>query len=592
MQTDDELIELRHNLLELNEFCFDTETTGLRTRDNDIVGLSICYTAHKAFYIPFNKLDKEEILRKLEFLKPAFMAESITKIGQNIKFDILVLRNYGIEVRGKLFDTMIADYMLYPDRKHNMDYMSEVYLNYTPVHIEELIGDKKQTQITMDKVDINQIKEYAAEDADITYQLKEKLYKDLEANNLLNTAENIEMPLVYTLAEMEFNGVCVDTSFLKQYTQELEVKILEKEQEIYSYAGHQFNISSPKQLGEVLFNEMKVAEKPNVTKTGQFSTGEEELQKISSNHPIISAILDYRGLKKLVTTYTSALPQLINPKTGRIHTSFNQTVTVTGRLSSTDPNLQNIPIRTEEGRKVRGAFVASNPENLIYSADYSQVELRVMAHFSGDENLISAFEHDVDIHKATAALIYGITPEEVTKEQRSIAKSANFGIIYGISSYGLSQNTGLSRNEAKQLIDYYFVKFPGVKKFIDQTIDDCKKNGFVTTMYGRKRYLPDINSRNFNVSAAAERNAINTPIQGTAAEIIKIAMINILKKLKSNNLQSKLMLQVHDELVFEVLPEEKEIIKQLVETEMENAAKLKVKLKVEGNFGKNWLEAH
>ena len=592
LQTDDELIELRHNLLELNEFCFDTETTGLRTRDNDIVGLSICYTAHKAFYIPFNKLDKEEILRKLEFLKPAFMAESITKIGQNIKFDILVLRNYGIEVRGKLFDTMIADYMLYPDRKHNMDYMSEVYLNYTPVHIEELIGDKKQTQITMDKVGINQIKEYAAEDADITYQLKEKLYKDLEANNLLNTAENIEMPLVYTLAEMEFNGVCVDTSFLKQYTQELEVKILEKEQEIYSYAGHQFNISSPKQLGEVLFNEMKVAEKPNVTKTGQFSTGEEELQKISSNHPIISAILDYRGLKKLVTTYTSALPQLINPKTGRIHTSFNQTVTVTGRLSSTDPNLQNIPIRTEEGRKVRGAFVASNPENLIYSADYSQVELRVMAHFSGDENLISAFEHDVDIHKATAALIYGITPEEVTKEQRSIAKSANFGIIYGISSYGLSQNTGLSRNEAKQLIDYYFVKFPGVKKFIDQTIDDCKKNGFVTTMYGRKRYLPDINSRNFNVSAAAERNAINTPIQGTAAEIIKIAMINILKKLKSNNLQSKLILQVHDELVFEVLPEEKEIIKQLVETEMENAAKLKVKLKVEGNFGKNWLEAH
>ncbi|MBQ9212901.1 MAG: DNA polymerase I, partial [Bacteroidales bacterium] len=575
-----------------NEFCFDTETTGLRTRDNDIVGLSICYTAHNAFYIPFNKLDKEGILRKLEFLKPAFMAESITKIGQNIKFDILVLRNYGIEVRGKLFDTMIADYMLYPDRKHNMDYMSEIYLNYTPVHIEELIGEKKQTQITMDKVDINLIKEYAAEDADITYQLKEKLYKDLEANNLLNTAENIEMPLVYTLAEMEFNGVCVDTSFLKQYTQELEVKILEKEQEIYSYAGHQFNISSPKQLGEVLFNEMKVAEKPNVTKTGQFSTGEEELQKISSNHPIISAILDYRGLKKLVTTYTSALPQLINPKTGRIHTSFNQTVTVTGRLSSTDPNLQNIPIRTEEGRKVRGAFVASNPENLIYSADYSQVELRVMAHFSGDENLISAFEHDVDIHKATAALIYGITPEEVTKEQRSIAKSANFGIIYGISSYGLSQNTGLSRNEAKQLIDYYFVKFPGVKKFIDQTIDDCKKNGFVTTMYGRKRYLPDINSRNFNVSAAAERNAINTPIQGTAAEIIKIAMINILKKLKSNNLQSKLILQVHDELVFEVLPEEKEIIKQLVETEMENAAKLKVKLKVEGNFGKNWLEAH
>ena len=592
VETDEDLVDLRHRLLEVKEFCFDTETTGLETRNLKIVGMSFCMKAHEAFYIPFNTEDEEDTKRRLEFFRPAFMAESIIKIGQNIKFDILVLRNYDIEVKGEIFDTMIADYMLYPDRKHNMDYLSQIYLDYTPVHIEELIGEKKTAQISMDMVDIQSVKEYAAEDADVTYQLKEKLYGELEQNNLLKTAKEIEMPLVYVLADMEFNGVCIDTSLLKDYTKELNEKIQKKEKEIYAFAGKEFNISSSKQLGEVLFNEMKVDEKPRTTKTGQYATGEEELQKIADKHPIISAILDYRGLKKLVSTYTEALPLLINPKTGRIHAKFNQAVTVTGRLSSNNPNLQNIPNRTEEGRKIRSAFVPSSPENFIYSADYSQVELRVMAHFSDDENMLNAFQHNEDIHRSTAALIYGKNPDEVTKEQRSIAKSANFGIIYGISSYGLAQNTGLSRSEAKQLIDYYFVKFPGVKKYIEKTVADCKQNGFVTTMYGHKRYLPDIHSRNSNVAAAAERNAVNTPIQGTAAEIIKIAMIRIFKKLKEKNFKSKMLIQVHDELVFEVFPDEKEELRQLVETEMENAADLKVKLKVEGNFGKNWAEAH
>jgi len=592
LESDEELLELKDKLLTLNEFCFDTETTGLETRNNLIVGMSFSFKAHEGYYIPFDVNNQEDTKRRLEIFKPVFENENILKIGQNIKFDILVLRNYDIHLSGKIFDTMVAHYLLEPERKHNMDDMSEFYLNYTPVHIEELIGEKKNNQISMSEVDKEKIKEYAAEDADITFQLKEKLYKELEKNDILSPAMEIEMPLVQVLAEMEFNGVAIDTEFLKEYTKELNEKIAEKEKEIYSFAGKEFNISSPRQLGEILFNDMKITDATKTTKTGQFSTGEEELQKIKDKHPIVQAVLDYRGLKKLVTTYTEALPELINPKTGRIHTSFNQTVTVTGRLSSTNPNLQNIPVRSEEGRKIRTAFIASKPENLIYSADYSQVELRIMAHCSNDENMIKAFENDEDIHKITAANIYGIKTEEVTKQQRSIAKSANFGIIYGISSFGLSQNTGLSRSESKALIDNYFQRFPGIKQFIDSTVENCKKTGYVSTMYGHKRYLPDINSRNFNVSAAAARNAVNTPIQGTAADIIKIAMINILKELKSRNLKSKMMIQVHDELVFEVVPEEKDLIKQIVETQMENAAQLKVKLKVEGNFGKNWAEAH
>ncbi|MBO4771787.1 MAG: DNA polymerase I [Bacteroidales bacterium] len=592
VDNDDDLVDLRHKLLELSEFCFDTETTGLETRNLKIVGMSFCFKAHEAYYVPFNVDDEDETRRRLEFFRPALMAESIAKVGQNLKFDILVLRNYGIEVRGRLFDTMVADYMVNPDRKHNMDYLSEGYLNYTPVHIEELIGEKKSKQTTMDKVDIQQIKEYAAEDADVTFQLKEKLYAELQKYDLLKAADEIEMPLIYVLADMEFNGVCINTSFLKEYTDELNAKVAAKEQEIYKYAGKEFNVSSTRQLGEILFDEMKVADKPKTTKTGQYSTSEDELAKIKDKHPIIQAILDYRGIKKLVNTYTEALPELINPKTGRIHTNFNQCVTSTGRLSSSNPNIQNIPIRTEEGQKVRAAFIPSTPENFIFAADYSQVELRVMAHLSGDEAMILAFNNDEDFHRATAARLYDIPPEQVTKQQRSFAKSVNFGINYGISAFGLSQDTGLSRNEAKDLIDEYFNTFSGVKKFMETTVADCRAKGYVSTMFGHRRYLPDINSRNVNVRAAAERLAVNTIVQGTAAEIIKIAMNNIRREFISAGLRSQLLIQVHDELVFDVLPDEKSAVEEIVVRQMESAAQLKVKLKVEGKFAKNWLEAH
>lgn len=589
--TDEEISQLRDKLLTLNEFCFDTETTGLETRNNRLVGMSFSYESHTGYYLPFDSANDSETQRKLEILRPAFENSNILKIGQNIKFDILVLRNYGIQVSGQLFDTMVAHYMLEPEQKHNMDYLSEVYLKYTPVHIEELIGEKGK-QKNMSQVNIDLIKDYAAEDADVTYQLKLQLYPKLFENNLLKAAEEIEMPLIYVLAEMEYNGVCIDTEFLKSYTEELKAEISETEQKIYAEAGEEFNIASSKKLGEILFEKLKISDNVKTTKTGQYSTSEEELQKLSGTNKIIDDILKYRGLKKLVSTYTEALPALINPRTGRIHTNFNQTITVTGRLSSTNPNLQNIPIRTEEGKKIRGAFIASSQENMIYAADYSQVELRVMAHFAGDEHMIQAFENNEDIHRSTAARIYGINPEDVTKAQRSLAKSANFGIIYGISAFGLSQNTGISRTEAKELIDNYFQQYPGIKEFRDKIIAECKKNGYVTTMYGHRRNLPDINSRNNIMVAGAERNAVNTPIQGTAAEIIKIAMIRIYNEFKSRGIKSKLLIQVHDELVFDVFPDEKDLVKQIVETEMENAANLKVRLKVEGNFGKNWLEAH
>ncbi|MBO7566501.1 MAG: DNA polymerase I, partial [Bacteroidales bacterium] len=592
VESDDDFVDLRHKLLNLTEFCFDTETTSLDTRNLKIVGMSFCYKAHEAYYVPFDVNDEEGTRRKLEFFRPAFMAESITKIGQNIKYDVLVLRNYDIEVKGKLFDTMVADYMINPERKHNMDLLSEIYLNYTPVHIEELIGAKKSAQTTMDKVDIEQIKEYAAEDADVTFQLKEKLYAELVKYDLLKAAEEIEMPLVYVLADMEFNGVCINTSYLKDYTNELNEKVAAIEKQIYDYAGHEFNVSSTRQLGEVLFNELKVADKPKTTKTGQYATAEDELIKIKDKHPIIEAILDYRGIKKLINTYTEALPALINPKTGRIHTNFNQCVTATGRLSSSNPNIQNIPVRTEEGQKVRAAFIPSTPENFIFAADYSQVELRVLADMSGDEVMIQAFNNDEDFHRATAARLFKIAPEQVTKKQRSFAKSVNFGINYGISAFGLSQDTGMSRNEAKDLIDEYFKTFAGIKRFTDSTVASCRANGYVSTMFGHRRYLSDINSRNVNVRAAAERLAVNTVIQGTAAEIIKIAMNNIRREFIAAGLKSQLLIQVHDELVFDVLPDEKDAVEEIVVRQMENAAKLKVKLKVEGKFAKNWLDAH
>lgn len=591
VDTVEKIKELADNLLKQKEFCFDTETDSLTIHQNRLVGMSFAWEPHVAYYIPFNPQNEAQSKEYLEILKPALTSPDILKIGQNIKFDIQVLKNYGIEICGNLFDTMVAHYMIQPEQRHNMDYLSEVYLKYTPIHIEELIGEKGKNQKSMQDVDIELIKEYAAEDADVTYMLKNALYAELEKTGVLKATLEIEMPLIYVLAEMEYAGVCINTDFLKEYTKTLNNEILDKEQEIYGYAKHEFNISSPKQLGVVLFEELKVDSAPKKTKSGQYATGEEELLKLKDKHEIINAILDYRGLKKLVSTYTEALPELINQSTGKIHTSFNQTVTATGRLSSTNPNIQNIPIRTPEGRKIREAFIASEG-NEIYSADYSQVELRVMAHVSGDEKMIDAFAHDEDIHRSTAAKIYGINIDEVSKEQRSNAKSANFGIIYGISAFGLSANTGLSRTDAKTLIDNYFVQYPSIKNYIETTVADARKNGYVETMFHRRRYLPDLNSRNPVVRAQAERNAVNTTVQGTAADIIKIAMINVYNRFKAEGLKSKLIIQVHDELVFDVCPDEKDRVQQIVTQSMENAVSLKVKLKAEGNFGKNWLEAH
>ena len=591
VDTVEKIKQLADNLLKQKEFCFDTETDSLTIHQNRLVGMSFAWEPHVAYYIPFDPKNEAQANEYLEILKPALTSPDILKIGQNIKFDILVLKNYGIEVCGNLFDTMVAHYMIQPEQRHNMDYLSEVYLKYTPIHIEELIGEKGKNQKSMQDVDIELIKEYAAEDADVTYMLKNALYDELEKTGVLKATLEIEMPLIYVLAEMEYAGVCIDTDFLKEYTKTLNNEIIEKEKEIYGYAKHEFNISSPKQLGVVLFEELKVDTAPKKTKSGQYATGEEELLKLKDKHEIINAILDYRGLKKLVSTYTEALPELINKTTGKIHTSFNQTVTATGRLSSTNPNIQNIPIRTPEGRRIREAFIPSEG-NEIYSADYSQVELRVMAHVSGDEKMIEAFAHGEDIHRSTAAKIYEVDLEQVTKEQRSTAKSANFGIIYGISAFGLAANTGLSRTDAKSLIDSYFLNYPSIKKYIDDTIADARKKGYVATMFNRRRYLADINSRNPVVRAQAERNAVNTTVQGTAADIIKIAMINVYNRFKAEGLKSKLIIQVHDELVFDVYPDEKEIVQQIVTQSMENAVTLKVALKAEGSFGKNWLEAH
>lgn len=594
VDSDSQLHDLAAKLQTISEFCFDTETTGLTVRDNKLVGMSFSWEAHKAYYIPFDAADEQATSAKLAVLKPAMENPQIRKIGQNIKFDILVLRQYGVMVRGELFDTMVAHYLLQPEQRHNMDYLSEIYLHYTPVHIEELIGEKGR-QISMSEVPVAQIAEYAAEDADVTWQLYLAISGELEKAGMTKLAADIEMPLIYVLADMEYTGVCIDSAFLSEYTSQLNAEANAKKAEVYGYVpDREFNIASPKQLGEILFEHLKIDDKPKVTKTGQYSTSEDELMKYRDKHPIINAILDYRGLVKLVSTYTDALPQLVNKRTGRIHTSFNQTVTATGRLSSTNPNIQNIPIRTPEGKKVRAAFIASSADNYIYAADYSQVELRVMAHLSGDENMISAFEGDEDIHRSTAARIFGVEPGNVTREQRAQAKSANFGIIYGISAFGLSQDTGLSRTEAKEVIDNYFATYPGIRRYIDDTIAGCKTNHYVSTMFGHRRVIKneDINSANFNVRSSAERLAVNTPVQGSAAEIIKIAMINIHREFEARNLRSKLLIQVHDELVFDVFPDEKDIVEQIVVSKMENAAQLKVRLKVEGRFAKNWLDAH
>jgi DNA polymerase-1 len=588
--TQKELEEFVLQAMKQDEICFDTETTGINPLDSELVAISFSWSKGSGFLVHFPG-SGEETMEKLRILKPVFEDPGVRKIGQNMKFDIQVLANYSIEVKGSLFDTMIAHYLLEPDMRHNMNLLSETYLSYSPVHIESLIGEKGVNQKNMRSVPVEQIKEYAVEDADVTYQLKEVFQPRLKSEGLSDLADDIEMPLIRVLADMERAGVRLNQEDLKAISTGLREDIISLETEIFTLAGTEFNISSPKQLGDILFIRLKLDDKARVTKTKQFNTSEEILQRLAGRHPIINKVLEYRGLKKLLSTYVETLPQLVDKKTGRIHTSYNQAVASTGRLSSNNPNLQNIPVRDKRGREIRKAFVPEEG-NIFLSADYSQIELRLMAHLSGDRNMIDDFLSGNDIHAATASKIFGVEIKDVTREMRSRAKTANFGIIYGISSFGLSERLTIGRKEAKDLIDGYFNSYPGVKKYMDESIRKARELGYVTTMLGRRRYLRDIQSRNQVVRGNAERNAINAPIQGTAADIIKIAMVKIHGKLKNERYESKMILQVHDELIFEVVPHELERLKKMVVHEMSDALKLDVPLKVDCGTGKNWLEAH
>ena len=568
----------------------DTETTSTSAIDAELVGLSFAVEEHEAFYVPI-PANREEALRIVNFFKPLYEDPKILKVGQNLKYDLEVLRNYDIELKGKMWDTMIAHYLIQPELRHNMDYMAEIYLNYQTIHIDELIGAKGKNQKSMRDLPPQQVYEYACEDADITLQLKNKLEPELKKYDCEKLFYDIEMPLMPVLAEMEMNGVCLDTESLSETSKILTERMNQIEARIYELAGQSFNIASPKQVGEILFDKLKIVEKAKKTKTGQYVTSEEVLQQLKNKHEIVSDILEHRGLKKLIGTYIDALPKLINPKTGHIHTSFNQTITATGRLSSSDPNLQNIPIRGEDGKEIRKAFVPE-PGCLFFSADYSQIELRVMAHLSQDENMVRVFNEGKDLHAATAANIYKKPIEEVTRDERTKSKRANFGIIYGITVFGLAERLDIPRDEAKMLIDGYFETFPQVHDYMEQSKEVARKQGYVTTLFGRRRYLPDINSQNATVRGFAERNAINAPIQGTAADIIKVAMIHIYERFKAEGIRSKMILQVHDELNFSVYPEEKEQVERIVLEEMQRAFPLSVPLVADSGFGKNWLEAH
>ena len=568
----------------------DTETTSTSAIDAELVGLSFAVEEHKAFYVPV-PAEREEALRIVNIFKPLYEDPSILKIGQNLKYDLEVLRNYGVELKGKLWDTMIAHYLIQPELRHNMDYMAEVYLHYKTIHIDELIGAKGKNQRSMRELSPTDVYEYACEDADITLQLKNKLEPELKAHDCEKLFYEIEMPLMPVLAEMEMNGVCLDTASLKETSTQLTQRMVDLEARIYELAGGQFNIASPKQVGEILFDKLKIVEKAKKTKKGQYVTSEEVLQQLKHKHEIVADILEHRGLKKLIGTYIEALPKLINPRTGHIHTSFNQTITATGRLSSSDPNLQNIPIRGEDGKEIRKAFIPE-PGCLFFSADYSQIELRVMAHLSGDANMIEVFREGKDLHAATAANIYKKTIDEVTRDERTKSKRANFGIIYGITVFGLAERLDIPRDEAKMLIDGYFQTFPQVHDYMEKSKEIARQQGYVTTLFGRRRYLPDINSANSVVRGFAERNAINAPIQGTAADIIKVAMIHIFQRFKAEGIKSKMILQVHDELNFSVYPDEKEQVERIVLEEMQNAFQMKVPLVADSGFGKNWLEAH
>ena len=568
----------------------DTETTSTHAIDAELVGLSFATEENKAFYVTI-PAERKQALKFVEIFKPLYENENILKIGQNIKYDMEVLANYGVELKGKLFDTMIAHYLIQPELHHNMDYLAETLLNYKTVHIEELIGPKGKNQKSMREVDPKQVCEYAAEDADVTLKLYHVLEPQLKDNNLEKLFWDIEMPLVPVLADMEMSGVLLDTKALKETSDIFNKRMNEYEEKIYEQAGEKFNISSPKQVGEILFGKMKIMEKPKKTRTGQYVTSEEVLQTLKSKAPIVEDILNYRGMKKLLSTYVDSLPTLINPRTGHIHTSFNQALTATGRLSSSDPNLQNIPVRTDDGKEIRKCFIPE-PGCKFFSADYSQIELRIMAHLSGDENMIEAFRSGFDIHKATAAKIWKEQMEDVTDSQRKKAKQANFGIIYGITTYGLAQRMEIPNGEAKEIIDGYFATFPKVKEYMEKAKETARQKGYAETIFGRRRYLPDINSANGTVRGFAERNAINAPIQGSEADVIKVAMVKIWNRFKKENIRSKMILQVHDELNFSVYPEEAEKVEKIVMEEMENAYKLQVPLVADAGWGNNWLEAH
>jgi len=590
VENEEDLKKLYDYFLTKPFLVLDTETTSTNAIDAELVGLSFSVKEHEAFYVPV-PAEREKAQQVVDIFKPLYENEQILKIGQNLKYDLEVLHNYGVELKGQMWDTMIAHYLIQPELRHNMDYMAEIYLHYQTIHIDELIGPKGKSQRSMRDLSPTLVYEYACEDADITLQLKNKLEPELKKADCEDLFYNIEMPLMRVLAEMEMNGVCIDTQSLAETSKQFTARMNEIEARIYELAGEHFNIASPKQVGEILFDKLKIVEKAKKTKTGQYVTSEEVLQQLKNKHEIVADILEHRGLKKLIGTYIDALPKLINPRTGHIHTSFNQTITATGRLSSSDPNLQNIPIRGEDGKEIRKAFI---PESgcLFFSADYSQIELRVMAHLSQDPNMIEVFREGKDLHAATAANIYKKSIEEVTRDERTKSKRANFGIIYGITVFGLAERLDIPRDEAKMLIDGYFATFPEVHDYMEKSKEVARKQGYVTTLFGRRRYLPDINSANSVVRGFAERNAINAPIQGTAADIIKVAMIHIFQRFKAEGIRSKMILQVHDELNFSVYPDEKEKVERIVIEEMQNAFQMAVPLVADSGFGENWLEAH
>ena len=590
VENEAEIRQLVQKLLTSEILSIDTETTSTEPMEAELVGASFSDAENRAWYVPI-PADRNQALATVNLLRPLYENEHSLKVGQNIKYDMIVLKNYGIHVAGPLFDTMLAHYVIQPELRHNMDYLAEIYLHYRTIHIDQLIGAKGKGQKSMRDLPPAEVYRYACEDADVTLKLKNVLAEEMEKQHCAQLFYDIEMPLVPVLVNMETNGVRIDTEALQQTSREFGTRLKEIEEDIYRLAGETFNIASPKQVGEVLFDHLKIADKPKKTKTGQYVTSEEVLESLRTKHPVVGRILEHRGLKKLLGTYVDALPQLINPQTGRIHTSFNQAVTATGRLSSSNPNLQNIPVRDDDGKEIRKAFIPDDGCE-FFSADYSQIESRIMAHLSGDPHMIEAFRSGNDIHAATAAKIYKINIDEVTPDMRRKAKTANFGIIYGISTFGLAERMGVSRQEAKELIDGYFATYPQVKAYMDRSIEVARSQGYVETIFHRKRFLPDINSRNATVRGYAERNAINAPIQGSAADIIKVAMARIYRRFTDEGLRSKMILQVHDELNFSVLPEEKERVQQIVLEEMEKACPMQVPLKADCGWGKNWLEAH